>query len=69
VSDFIKCGNTAHLCLIDVSKVFSKVSHHGLYLKLMKRRIIPVNLLVVLENWLVECTRFFLAVSSCCWIL
>ena len=54
VDTFIKNGNTANLCSIDLSKAFDKVNHHGLYLKLMKRHI-PIELLVVLENWLSSC--------------
>ena len=33
VDSFIRCGNTAHFCSIDLSKAFDKVNHHGLYLK------------------------------------
>ena len=46
VDSFIRGGNTANLCSLDLSKAFDKVNHHGLYLKLMKRRI-PVELLLV----------------------
>ena len=53
VDSFIRGGNTANLCSIDLSKAFDKVNHHGLYLKLMKRRI-PVELLLVFENWFSE---------------
>ena len=49
-----KNGNTANLCSIDLSSAFDKVNHHGLFLKLMKRRI-PIELLIVLENWLSSC--------------
>ena len=51
---FIMGGNTANLCSIDLSKAVGKVNHHGLYLKLMKRRI-PVELLVF-ENWFSGCS-------------
>jgi len=48
-------GNTANLCSIDLSKAFDKVNHHGLYLKLMNRRI-SVELLLVFENWFSGCS-------------
>ena len=46
VDSFVKAGNTANLCSIDLSKAFDKVNHHGLYLKLMKRNV-PAELLVI----------------------
>jgi len=52
VDSIFKNGNTANLYLID------KVNHHGVYLKLMKRRI-PNELLIVLENWLSSCDACF----------
>jgi len=50
VDSFIKGGNTANLCSLDLSKAFDNVNHHGLYLNLMKRRI-TVELLIIFENW------------------
>ena len=38
----------------DVSKVFDKVNHHALLSKLMKK-MIPRELLLLLENWLPGC--------------
>ena len=55
MNNFIKGGNTANLCSIDLSKAFDKVNHHGLFCKLMKRHI-PVKLLNVFENWLANST-------------
>jgi len=57
VDNFIRGGNTntANLCSIDLPKAFDKVNYHGLYLKLMKRRI-PVELLLVFENWFSGCS-------------
>ena len=54
MDNFITGGNAAY-CLIDLSKAFDKVNHHGLYSMLIKRHI-PVKLLDVLENWLAICT-------------
>jgi len=36
-------------------KAFDKVNHYGLFLKLIKR-FIPVELLVIFENWLPSCS-------------
>ena len=44
----------ANIYSIDLSKVFDKVNHHGLYLKLMKRHV-PAELLVIFENWFGSC--------------
>lgn len=49
-------GSTVNLCAIDLSKAFDKMNHHGLFVKLMDSRI-PINLLVILENWFaIGCT-------------
>jgi len=47
---YISRGSTVNLCTLDVSKAFDKMSHHGLFIKLMERRI-PNELLLLLENW------------------
>ena len=54
VDNYVSKGNTASLCAIDISKAFDSVNHFGLLLKLMKR-LIPVQLLHLLENWLLNC--------------
>jgi len=54
VDSVLNNGNTGNLCSIDLSSAFYKVNHHGLYLKLMRRRISD-EFLVVLENWLSSC--------------
>ena len=41
------------LC-IDISKAFDRVNHFALLIKLMKR-LLPVQLLYLLENWLLTC--------------
>jgi len=47
---YISRGSTVNLCALDVSKAFDKMNHHGLFVKLMERRI-PNALLLLLENW------------------
>jgi len=51
VERLTKGNNTVNICSLDFSKAFDKVNHYGLCIKLMKR-LIPVVLLEVLENWL-----------------
>jgi len=46
---FVRNGSTTNLCAVDLLKVFDKVHHHGLFLKLMKKQI-PKKLLTLLEN-------------------
>ena len=48
-------GSTANICAIDLSKAFDEVNHHALYIKLMKR-LVPNELLLILENWLSKCS-------------
>ena len=57
VERLTKGNNTVNICSLDLSKAFDKVNHYGLYIKLMKR-LIPVVLLEVLENWLSGCFAF-----------
>ena len=45
-----------YLCSIDLSKAFDKVNHHGLYLKLTKRRIPVELLLLVFDNLFSGCS-------------
>ena len=47
VDRYIKGGNTANLCAIDLSKAFNKINHHALFLKLMKRHV-PIEFFKVL---------------------
>ena len=55
IDNFIQQGSTINLCALDVSKAFDKMSHHGLFLKLMDR-MIPNVLLSMLENWFTLCS-------------
>ena len=50
IDHYVNSGSTVNVCAIDVSKVFDKMNHYGLFIKLMKRRI-PDNLLLLLESW------------------
>ena len=54
VVDNLANGSTANLCTIDVSKAFDKVNHYALLSKLMKK-MIPRELLFLLENWFSGC--------------
>ena len=53
VDNYVSKGNTANFCTIDISKLFDRVNHFGLLSKLMKR-LIPVQLLHLLKNWLLN---------------
>jgi len=54
VDNYASKGNTANLCATNISKAFDRVNHCALLSKLMKR-LIPVQLLRLLENWLLNC--------------
>jgi len=45
-----RLGSTVNICALDLSKAFDKMNHHGLFVKLMQRRV-PVTLLCALEYW------------------
>jgi len=47
-------SSSVNLCAIDISTAFDRMNHHGLFLKLMQRKV-PVNLLCVIENWFNTC--------------
>jgi len=50
VDAYVNAGSTVNICTLDLSKAFDKMNHHGLFIKLMQRRI-PINLLCILEHW------------------
>jgi hypothetical protein len=54
VNHYTAHGSTVSFCALDLRKAFDKLNHHGLYLKLM-HRMIPNNLLSILENWFDAC--------------
>ena len=50
VDYYVNCGSMINICALDLSKAFDKMSHYGLFIKLMERRI-PDMLLYVIEHW------------------
>lgn len=54
VNHYTERGSTVNLCALDLSKAFDKMNHNGLFIKLMDR-MIPNNLLKLLEFWYAAC--------------
>ena len=54
VNHYITNGSTVNLCAIDISKAFDRMSHFGLFIKLMDRSV-PISLLSLLEDWFGKC--------------
>ena len=54
VDYYVKGGSTVNVCLLDLSKAFDKMNHSALFIKLMDR-LIPVQVLSILENWFAMC--------------
>src|SRR5664279_3432502 len=54
VNHYTRLGSTINLCALDLKKAFDKMNHHGLFIKLMDR-LLPANILCVLENWFSLC--------------
>ena len=52
VDCYVTKGSTVNLCAIDVSKAFDRVNN---FVLLNKLRLLPVKLLSLLENWLLNC--------------
>ena len=64
VDHYVSNGSTVNLCALDVSKAFDKMNHHGMFIKLMNRRV-PVSLLSMLENWFSNCITYVKWSGSC----
>jgi exonuclease III len=54
VSNFVRNSSNVNLCALDLSKAFDRMSHHGLFIKMMDR-MIPNALLATLEYWFSIC--------------
>ena len=54
VSDYVSKSSTVNLRIIDLSKVFDKVNHNALYIKMMKH-FIPLPLLKLVINLFSGC--------------
>ena len=54
VEHYVSGGSTVNVCLLDLSKAFDKMNHYAMYIKLMNR-LIPMQVLKVLENWFSLC--------------
>ena len=50
VDYYVNYGSMINICALNLSKAFDKMSHYGLFIKLMERRI-PDMLLYVIEHW------------------
>jgi len=50
VNYYISHDSTVNLCTINLTKAFDRINHHGLFVRLMQRRI-PKKLLCILEQW------------------
>lgn len=57
VDHYVSHGSTVNLCALDVSKAFDRMSHHGLFSKLISR-FVPFTLLAVLEDWFSKCYTY-----------
>ena len=63
INHYVALGTTVNVCAFDLSKAFDKMNH-GLFLKLMEKRI-PVNLLSLIENWFMMGVTLLNGVLSC----
>lgn len=55
VNYFNNNGSTVTISALDISKAFDKISHFGLFLKLMDRKV-PKCFINILINWYTKCT-------------
>jgi len=64
VDYYVHYGITVNVCSLDLSKAFDKMSHHGLFIKLMERHI-PTNILSLFTwSWV---QWFAVSVTSVKW--
>ena len=54
IGHYVAGGSTVNLCALDLSKAFDRMSHRGLFVKLMQRHI-PERLLALFEHWFDNC--------------
>lgn len=54
IDRFVSNGSTVNLCALDMSKAFDRMSHQGLFIKLMNK-MIPNELLATFEYWFSIC--------------
>ena len=66
INHYTAHGSTVNLCAVDISKAFDRMNHFGLFCTLMDR-LIPVNILQMLEDWFAKCFTCVKwgSVSSC----
>jgi hypothetical protein len=57
IDRFVDGGSTVAICSMDLTKAFDRINHHGLFTKLMHRRI-PLKLLQLVENWYLNCWTY-----------
>jgi len=57
VDYYVNGGSTVNVCVLDLSKAFDKINHSALFIKLMDR-LIPVQVLSILENWFAMCLLY-----------
>jgi exonuclease III len=55
INHFVDRGSTISACLLDLSKAFDKVNHHGLFLTLMDRHT-PKEFILMLKLWYTNCS-------------
>jgi len=54
INHYTAHGSTVNLCAVDISKAFDRTNHFGLFCTLMDR-LLPVNILQLLEDWFAKC--------------
>ena len=54
INHYTAHGSTVNLCAVDISKAFDRMNRFGLLCTLMDR-LLPVNILQLLEDWFAKC--------------